>query len=344
LDLHLLKSLLLSPLYLRGMSGILSSLTNTHGCIFMLHRFFCPERGVEGLNPEIIRKTLSKLRRENYDFVSLRKLVRRLTLGQPLGRSVAFTLDDGYFDQAEVAAPIFEEADCPVTIFLASGFVDRQFWFWWDQVQYIFENSPKRELEIDVAGVAYRYELKSHAARVQGARQLSAQYQRSVDGDVGSFISRLAIKAEVEVPVRAPAQFEPLSWEQARALEKRGVDFGIHTVSHHRLAGLPEEQSEWEIAACWKRLQQELSNPLPVLCYPFGRQTDYGRREMKLVSQMHLLGAVTASSGDLSDENQPVELFALPRYPAQNDMLRVLQCASGLERMKCWIRGTTRNI
>ena len=308
----------------------------------MLHRFFCPERGVEGLDPEIIRKTLSKLRRENYAFVSLRDLVRRLKLGQPLERSVAFTIDDGYFDQAEVAAPVFEEADCPVTIFLASGFVDRQFWFWWDQVQYIFENSPKRELEIDVAGVNRRYELKSRGARIQGARQLSAQYQRTANGDTGAFISRLAMRAEVDVPTRAPIQFEPMSWEQARALEKRGVDFGIHTVSHPRLAGLPDEQSNWEIAACWKRLQEELSDPLPVLCYPFGQQTDFGRREMKLVSQMHLLGAVTASSGDFSDETQPIELCALPRYPAQNDMLRVLQCASGLERMKRWIRGAPK--
>lgn len=304
----------------------------------MLHRFRSREHGIEGHDPEVIQRTLSKLRREHYAFISLRELVHHLELNQPLMRAVVFTMDDGYFDQAEVAAPIFEKFECPVTIFPVSGFLDQQFWFWWDQVQYIFENSPKRTLDVPVHDTVLRYELRSRAERVRNARDLSAHYQRTCNGDVSAFVNRLATRAEVDVPVRAPAQFAPLSWEEARALEKRGVEFGIHTVSHPRLASLPEEECTWEIEASWKRLQEELARPLPVLCYPFGQPTDFGAREMKLVSQMHLMGAVTASSGSFSDHGESVEVRALPRYPAQNDVLRVLQCATGLERIKNWIR------
>ena len=131
----------------------------------MLHRFFCRERGVEGHDPSIIRTILSTLRREQFSLVSLREIFRRLKEGRPLGRAVAFTIDDGYFDHAQVAAPIFEEFGCPLTMFLVSGFMDGKLWLWWDQVQYIFENTPHRVLEITVGEDTFRYELESLAAR-----------------------------------------------------------------------------------------------------------------------------------------------------------------------------------
>ena len=40
-------------------------------------------------------------------------------------KAVAFTVDDGYFDFAEVAAPIFSHYDCPVTVFLVTGSIAR---------------------------------------------------------------------------------------------------------------------------------------------------------------------------------------------------------------------------
>ena len=58
--------------------------------------------------------------------------------GPPLNRAVAFTIDDGYVEQATVAAPVFAEFDCPVTTFVTSGFLDRALWFWWDQIEYVF--------------------------------------------------------------------------------------------------------------------------------------------------------------------------------------------------------------
>lgn len=338
LDLHLLKTALLSPLYVHGVARTLSSLTGSHASIFMLHRFFCRERGVEGHDPSVIRAILSTLRREQFSLVSLREIFRRLKEGRPLGRAVAFTIDDGYFDHAQVAAPIFEEFGCPLTMFLVSGFMDGKLWLWWDQVQYIFENTPHRVLEITVGEDTFRYELESLAARDRAAHDLSSWYQRTADGDVATFVASLAEMADVEVPGRAPERFAPLSWDEARALERRGIDFGIHTVSHPRLAGLTKEMSAWEIEACWKRLREELSDPLPVLCYPFGKGTDFGTREVSFVSQMHLAGAVTASSGNLSEHYDSEELCALPRYPTQNDILNVLQCSTGLETIKSWIR------
>ena len=53
------------------------------------------------------------------------------------GRAIAFTVDDGYQDVAQVAAEIFLEYDCPLSIFLTTGFIDGHLWHWWDQIEFI---------------------------------------------------------------------------------------------------------------------------------------------------------------------------------------------------------------
>jgi peptidoglycan/xylan/chitin deacetylase (PgdA/CDA1 family) len=80
---------------------------------------------VEGLDPAVLEKRLSYLRRHGYELVGLEELFRRLAgEGAPLRRVVAFTIDDGYLEHATIAASLFARYDCPVTTFVATGFVD----------------------------------------------------------------------------------------------------------------------------------------------------------------------------------------------------------------------------
>src|ERR1700722_6235165 len=89
--------------------------------IFTLHRFRDVEIGNPGHDPQLLRDNLSWLRANNCSLLSLTELLDRLAEGAPLKRVVAFTVDDGYAEFARIAAPIFAEFDCPVTVFLTPG-------------------------------------------------------------------------------------------------------------------------------------------------------------------------------------------------------------------------------
>src|ERR1700687_2210294 len=105
--------------------------------VFMLHRFRDKERRVGGHAPDSVRSGLEYLRREHYELLPLDEIFRRLAGdGTGLARAIAFTMDDGYLDQAEIGASLFAEFDCPVTTFVSTGFLDRQVWLWWDRVEY----------------------------------------------------------------------------------------------------------------------------------------------------------------------------------------------------------------
>ena len=99
--------------------------------------------------------------------MSLRELLRRLREGEPFRHAVVFTIDDGYFDSARVAVPTFAKFDCPLTIFVVSGFLDRKLWFWWDRIQFMFQNTRRSELVVPCAGERIRYTLDSSMTRVR---------------------------------------------------------------------------------------------------------------------------------------------------------------------------------
>src|SRR5204863_2955954 len=92
--------------------------------IFMLHRFVDRDLGSRGCEPRVLRAQLEYLRKNKFDLVA----VSALDCDTPQRRwtrpSVAFTVDDGYMDFASVAAPVFAQFDCPVTVFVVTGVVD----------------------------------------------------------------------------------------------------------------------------------------------------------------------------------------------------------------------------
>src|SRR5207253_2913700 len=101
--------------------------------IFTLHRFTDPDLGVVGHDPALLRYHLAYLRRHHYRLFSLTDVVRQIENGGTGGwgggaPAVAFTVDDGYAGFARIAAPIFAEYDCPVTLCVSPGFPDSSTW------------------------------------------------------------------------------------------------------------------------------------------------------------------------------------------------------------------------
>ena len=63
--------------------------------IFTLHRMQNSAHGINGHSPEFLRATLSYLRCEGYNLVSMGDVYRRLRgEGPPLHKAVAFTMDE----------------------------------------------------------------------------------------------------------------------------------------------------------------------------------------------------------------------------------------------------------
>jgi peptidoglycan/xylan/chitin deacetylase (PgdA/CDA1 family) len=289
--------------------------------IFMFHRFADAEAGNEGHDPQVLRANLSWLRSNNCSMLPVTELLDRLAAGESTERAVAFTVDDGYADFARVAAPVFAEFDCPVTVFLTTGFLDGHHWMWWDQVAVAL-TALRRDGEIP---------------SMTEALKLIPESERQ------ERIGQLIQDSGVEMPPTPTPAFAPLAWDDVRRLSRAGVTFGPHSVTHPVFSRTGDEQSRFEIVESWRRVRAEAGDgAVPVFCYPNGGPADFGAREESTIAGEGMQAALTTMSGYVSRRDfsvdQPSRRFKLRRCGYSDDPLAFKQVATGIERAKGAVR------
>jgi Polysaccharide deacetylase len=152
-------------------------------------------------------------------------------------------------------------------------------------------------------------------------------------------ICKLARAAGTPVPDTAPPDYQPLNWEMARELEKKGIRFAPHSMTHRILSKLGRDAVESEIRGSWETMTSHLVRPLKVFCYPTGRRLDFGPREIDILKKEGFLGAVSTIPGYVTNSMSPHEqLFSLPRFELPESMTYFMQYCSWIEyaRWKSW--------
>ena len=336
------KQLLLAPLLLPGFPALLKYVQQDCATVFMLHRFRDTERGIAGCDLSHLRRALAYLIRNGYELLSVLELFERLGgNGPPPRGAVAFTIDDGYVEQATVAAPIFAEFDCPVTTFVTTGFLDGKLWFWWDQIEYIFLHAARQPAQLQLGDKVFDYRWENEQERCRAQADFTAKCKLIPQTEAAAAIARLAHAADVEVPAAPPVAYAPMSWDQVRQCEQSGMAFGPHTVTHPVLSRSATEVAAREITESWARLRTEARKPVPVFCYPYGWWEDFGDREVALLRGMGFAGALAAEIGyanAVSLQSNQDDRFKLRRFGFPDDLAHVIQYVSGVERVKQLLR------
>ena len=322
--------------------SLVRHLQGDHATIFYLHRVRDGDPRVTGIEAKCLRSGLAYLRRNRYELISLTELFRRLEGDGPrLRGAVAFTIDDGYLDQAELAGPIFSEFDCPVTAFVATGFLDGIAWLWWDKAEYVFSNTRRTSLAVELGGTEVRYDLSRGAGPRWANADFVARCKVVSDAEKHRAIARLAEQAEVDLPSAAPSRYAPMTWDHVRSLERRGMTFGAHSVTHPILSRTETEQATMEITESWRRVREEARHPVPIFCYPNGHDSDFGEREVAIVRKLGFVGALSSRAGfvDAASFQRGADgPFTIMRQPFPEDLSVLAQYAGGIERLKHIVR------
>ena len=132
--------------------------------VLMYHRF------ADGLHP---RRLSSAAFEEQLQYLTrhfrvsrLRDVVRSLRSGRPVEpRTVVLTVDDGYADFVEVAYPVLERYGVPATVFVATDFLDRNSWLWFDALHYALHTTTESRVEMEIGGAACSHDLSTAVLR-----------------------------------------------------------------------------------------------------------------------------------------------------------------------------------
>ena len=330
----LLKKLLIPPFASRLVSRVATRIFGRGIPIFLLHRI-TSETTNNSISADHLRRCLQYLVDNGYTFISLKTLVQAITEETPLPeKSVVFTMDDGFLDQAKIAVPIFLEFNCPLTFFVISDLLNQNLWPWDAQTSWIINNTRKNKITIDFPDETLHLEINEDNRHE--ARELIRNYFKEVEAtQIPLLLAQLAKAAELDLPQKAPQQYQALDWQQARDLEKQGICFAPHSISHRILSKLDSETAEKEILGSWQQLQNELVNPLNVFCYPTGRILDFGPREIDILKNHGFAGAVSTIPGYIVPDNNPTKrLYSMPRFELPSNMTDFIQYCSWIEHAK----------
>jgi peptidoglycan/xylan/chitin deacetylase (PgdA/CDA1 family) len=110
-----------------------------------------------------------------------------------------------------------------------------------------------------------------------------------------------------------------LTWTDIAALQREGVRFEPHTMTHPNLGTLDDETCRWEIAESRAVLEERLGGGRIAFCYPGGRA---GERERRAVADAGIVLGVGCEPGMVDAGTDPrwLQRIAVGRYDGVRDV------------------------
>jgi len=204
--------------------------------------------------------------------LSLQSLRRGMEDGTRPDKAFVVTLDDGYADSLEVAAPILERYGVPATVFVTTGIIGKP--FWWCEVQHLVENAKvlPEQISVDVAQHQFRWFRK--ADNVGGRGRLIQS--------LGDLFRVLPFDAQDEALVLVRRAFGVTDQDESgvRAMKAEeisslmaydNIEVASHMVTHTSLNQLSDEAQIAELRDSKSALEAIIGKPVESLSYPNGR-------------------------------------------------------------------------
>ncbi len=265
--------------------------------------------GLLEITPDFLDRTLSLIRAEGYDLVSLDEALARLSAPRTGRFFVALTFDDGYRDNVEHAWPVLAKHGVPWTLFVTTGFADRTARLWWLELEEAIRTLP--HVNVTLPDGPFTANAGSDAEKQRAFGGLYWRLRRQPEAILLSAIADLSKQAGIDAA--ALVERECLPWETLRALAGApGVTIGAHTLSHPMLAKHDEAFARTETVESKTRLEAELGVSIRHFAYPVGDPTSAGPREFALAKAAGFASAVTTRPGHLFAEHAD-HPHALPR-------------------------------
>ena len=242
------------------------------------------------------------------------------SLGEPPRRPrVAITFDDGYLDNAKIAAPILEACGVRGTFYVTTEFVDGSGPLWFDRAASLLLRVPQRAARV----LAGHLPASPLPALEDGVRALGSWLEVMKDLEPSERAELLeamghdaAEQSEASDEARAPGPAthpEPMAPADVHELARRGHEVGSHTRTHAILTQLSGADLEAELRGSRQRVADWLGRPPAGLAYPNG---DFSPRVVAAARSAGYEHAVTTVPGLATRETDP---FHVPRLDVTPD-------------------------
>jgi peptidoglycan/xylan/chitin deacetylase (PgdA/CDA1 family) len=302
--------------------------------IIMFHRF-SKEPKPHCISSSVLDQQLAYLKK-HFNVIPLSKLRNCKEQGlTPPKNSLVLTVDDGYRDFYEVAYPLLKKHQLPATLFVTTGFVNRELWLWPDQITWILNNAETLDSELVLGGNAIPPKTINDQTRPQLWGDIVGYLLSIGDENKHEWIKYLTDALGLVLPVSAPPEYKACSWEELREMQSNGVELGGHTHTHPSLGQVSETQLQDEVSTCKTLMTTELGECARDFCFPNGQPSDYCEQVKKTVKDSGFRSSVTA----FYDAKATIDAFEMRRHTASEDWFQFYKSVNGVEALMAKYRG-----
>jgi peptidoglycan/xylan/chitin deacetylase (PgdA/CDA1 family) len=96
-----------------------------------------------------------------------------------------------------------------------------------------------------------------------------------------------------------------LSWEEVRALQESGIEFGCHSCVHRPMTGMPLRELAEDTVRARAILEEGLASLVTTLAYPYGAENEFVRR---VIADLGFRAAVSCEPGISRLGDDPLRL------------------------------------
>jgi peptidoglycan/xylan/chitin deacetylase (PgdA/CDA1 family) len=242
--------------------------------------------------------------RRNYRVISLDQLIQEMTCPSSLEPTIAVTFDDGYRDLYGQAFPILQAYKIPATMFLTVGAIETGEVAWYDRIFLALQVASDAMFDIELDR-PNRFVLSSESSRMWAATQIIS-YLRTALPDC-----RKQCCIDLENRIYVPEdrlRDRMLTWDQIRTMQRGGISFGAHTMTHPVVSRLPVAEMEWEILKSKEILEERLDASVRHFAFPFGKRDECGDSALSILASGGFASAATTEWGLNSLGTNPFQL------------------------------------
>jgi peptidoglycan/xylan/chitin deacetylase (PgdA/CDA1 family) len=126
-------------------------------------------------------------------------------------------------------------------------------------------------------------------------------------------LQKYGLPATIFLVTEQVGDADRVTWDQVHEMERAGVRFGSHTVTHPVVKGLPPQELVRQLAESKRQLRQNTACPSCWVCYPNGKYDEAARIE----ASRHYCAAVTTRGATVQRGDN---LWEIPRVGVHNDV------------------------
>jgi peptidoglycan/xylan/chitin deacetylase (PgdA/CDA1 family) len=276
------------------------------GVIFTLHHVrpktdqsFDPNAHLE-ITPDFLEEAILAVKEAGLIPVRLTDLPDLLINGDARTRYACFTLDDGYKNNEEYAAPLFRKYDVPYTIFICPGFVQQTRSMWWETIAALLQANTSISFDF---GRGLEQKNVTNPDSKQAIFNRFSRMVRNADEDHAiSRIDEFALSLGLD-PLEIVKK-EVMNSEELMTLSTDPLcTFGGHSLTHCNLARVSAERLHREIKESCDLVSGYSGKKVEAFAYPYGLAHAAGAREFAAAADVGLKIGVTTRAGVLRNSN-----------------------------------------